>query len=168
MSQVRHTFKEVYLSATKSGKCSFCNKRTTRSTRFSQTFNPFNLNANGQVKSREEIYLELKAARETWKNLPVLHQKCEDKIKEAANFIEKQLKQELEKNFLSPSLIPPKEVIEKLAMHLADDAREIFVRYEDKDYVLTSIELVSANRDAVQFNLKLKPANIKIEGIIKL
>ena len=87
MSQVRHTFKEVYLSATKSGKCSFCNKRTTRSTRFSQTFNPFNLNANGQVKSREEIYLELKDARETWKNLPVLHQKCEDKIKEAANLL---------------------------------------------------------------------------------
>lgn len=37
-----------------------------RTRKFSQTINPWNKNAAGQPKSREEIWGELKAERELW------------------------------------------------------------------------------------------------------
>jgi hypothetical protein len=43
-----------------------CGKKLTRTRTFSQTINPFNKNAAGEVKSRSEIYEELKVEAAKW------------------------------------------------------------------------------------------------------
>mgnify|MGYP001584197199 CR=1 FL=1 len=43
-----------------------------------QTINPFNRNAHGLQKSREEIWAELRAQAETWKPRNDIHAKCVD------------------------------------------------------------------------------------------
>ena len=52
-------FDEVTLSKKRSGKCNACDRRTTRTTKVSQMINPFNKNAQGLPKTREEIQGEL-------------------------------------------------------------------------------------------------------------
>jgi hypothetical protein len=47
-------------------KCRNCGRRFTRSRTFTQTINPFNKNAAGQPKTRQEIYAELKAEANAW------------------------------------------------------------------------------------------------------
>jgi len=71
----RYTFEEVKFSAAKSVKCK-CGKRVSRSKTFTQTINPFNKRADGQVKSRSDIFPELKADAEKWKAEPELCAAC--------------------------------------------------------------------------------------------
>jgi hypothetical protein len=54
-----YKFEPVQLRVSKSGKC-VCGKRVTRSETLEQTINPFNKNAKGEVKTRSEIWEELK------------------------------------------------------------------------------------------------------------
>jgi len=61
----------------KSGKCIICNKQIKIKEKFYQTLNPFNKNKNGETKSREEIYNELKEQVKEWRLKPIIHRKCE-------------------------------------------------------------------------------------------
>lgn len=65
---MRITFDEISMKAkrvwTENGK----NRQETRT--FMQTVNPFNKNADGSVKTREEIYAELNAQRKAWLAAP--------------------------------------------------------------------------------------------------
>jgi hypothetical protein len=72
-------FQKVVYPATKKGTCPVCGKAATRKSgeKFMQTINPFNTNAEGQVKSRREIMDELKVKADAWRNEPVYHAKCE-------------------------------------------------------------------------------------------
>lgn len=61
------TFNEVVVHGEKSVKCAGgCGRRLKRSKKFWQTLSPFNKNAAGELKTREEIYEELRAERDTW------------------------------------------------------------------------------------------------------
>ena len=72
-----YRFQEVKLRGAKSGKCSVCGKRRQRSTTFSQTINPFNKNADGVPKTREEILAELNEEARLWKATPLVCASCE-------------------------------------------------------------------------------------------
>jgi hypothetical protein len=71
------TFDRVHLSATRSGKCSTCGKKTKRTRREEQTVNPYNKTADGRVKTRSDIVPELKAALDKWKATPLHCTACE-------------------------------------------------------------------------------------------
>lgn len=75
---MRVTFEEVALRAAKSGLCG-CGKRRTRQQKFWQTLNPFNINENGESRSRAEIYDDLKLRVAAWKLEPITCAKCETK-----------------------------------------------------------------------------------------
>lgn len=73
-------FQEIRLFGHKSVKCAGgCGKRVVRSRKFFQTLNPFNKNALGQVKDRDEIYTELKRAIQEWEREPVTCNHCKGK-----------------------------------------------------------------------------------------
>ncbi len=61
---MRITFEEVSLKATRRWVEDGRKRQETR--KFFQTINPFNLNASGFMKSREEIYAEISAKRDEW------------------------------------------------------------------------------------------------------
>lgn len=71
-----YTFQKVELYGEKTVKCSECGKRLRRRTTFFQTLNPYNKNADGQPKSRDEIYAELRVKREQWNKAPEQCQPC--------------------------------------------------------------------------------------------
>lgn len=79
-----YTFREVSRHVEKSGKCAICGKPAKRSEKLFQTINPFNTNAAGVPKSRDEIYAELNVKAVEWRAAPVKHQKCEDAERNAA------------------------------------------------------------------------------------
>lgn len=60
----RIVFNEVAIRATKHWREG--NRRRTQSRKFYQTLNPWNKNAAGQPKSRDEIMAELVAERDAW------------------------------------------------------------------------------------------------------
>lgn len=70
-------FPELRAFFQKSGRCPACQKRARRSRNFFQTLNPFNVNAQGRVKTRKEIYAELEASGRKWEKEPTYHAKCE-------------------------------------------------------------------------------------------
>jgi hypothetical protein len=71
-----YTFTEVARHAEKSGKCAVCGRPCKRAEKFWQTLNPFNKNADGQPKSRDEIWAELDEKVKVWRSQPVTHAKC--------------------------------------------------------------------------------------------
>lgn len=73
-------FQEVSITAEKQGKCSCCNKSCKVKKKFYQTLNPFNRNADGAVKSTQEIISEISAERESWMRQPPMHKKCESAL----------------------------------------------------------------------------------------
>ena len=77
MRTVHYRFDEVSLSTRRAGKCSGCGKRTTRTIRVYQTVNPFNKNAKGIPKSREEILDEVRRELGEQKAKPLLCTACE-------------------------------------------------------------------------------------------
>lgn len=76
MRTQRINFDEVSLGGTKSGKCA-CGKRRTRSQKFWQTINPFNKNADGTIKTREDILAKLRIEREEWRAKPITCEACQ-------------------------------------------------------------------------------------------
>lgn len=63
------TFSEVAIHGQKSVKCTKgCGRRLKRSKKFWQTLSPFNKNAAGEVKTRDEIYEQLRDERRVWLN----------------------------------------------------------------------------------------------------
>lgn len=73
-------FEEVGFSSTKTGTCPACGKPARRTQRFYQTLNPWNTNAAGQPKTRQEIIDALRVEAEKWKQKPTYHAKCADAV----------------------------------------------------------------------------------------
>jgi hypothetical protein len=65
-------FPEVWLGAVKRYVCA-CGRRCVRKKKFFQTINPYNKNAQGNMKSREEIMVQLRHDRDGWEVAP---EKC--------------------------------------------------------------------------------------------
>ncbi len=72
-----YRFDEVRLSTRRSGRCTGCQKRTTRTLQVYQTLNPFNRNAQGLPKSREEILVELRKDLAALQAAPLHCTSCE-------------------------------------------------------------------------------------------
>ncbi len=70
------TYDEVSLTGSKYGKCAVCGKQATKQKKFYQTLNPYNQNSDGSLKSREDIYRELRVTIKTWRKEPVCHAEC--------------------------------------------------------------------------------------------
>ena len=61
---MRITFTEVSLRATK--RWTENGKRRAKTQKFYQTINPFNKNAAGEMKTKDEILAEITAQRDAW------------------------------------------------------------------------------------------------------
>ena len=71
-------FRELYLQGRKNLPCPTCGKRVRRQRTFTQTLNPFNKNAAGEVKEPKEIYAELREQVTAWEAVPVECTPCKD------------------------------------------------------------------------------------------
>lgn len=76
--RVTTTYQEVGLTGHRDGVCPVCGKKGKRQRRFYQTLNPFNRNKKGEVKTRSEIYEELKEEISKWSKGQFVHAKCEE------------------------------------------------------------------------------------------
>ncbi len=65
------SFREIGRQARKSGKCTVCGKRRTRTKKFWQTLSPFNKTAEGRIKTTYDIVPELQAKAAEWKKEPI-------------------------------------------------------------------------------------------------
>ena len=72
----RYVFEEVQYRKTKTLPCSTCGKSVRRSTTFTNTINPWNLNAAGEPASRSEIIEKLRAKADAWMTEPVQCTPC--------------------------------------------------------------------------------------------
>lgn len=72
-----YRFEEVKGYYDKKVPCTVCGRQVRRQRTFSQTLNPFNKNAQGELKTRKEIYAELHEKGTAWKAEPETHPKCE-------------------------------------------------------------------------------------------
>ncbi len=73
---ITHTrFDEVSLQGRKAGKC-LCGKRRVRRERFWGTVNPFHRNADGTVRTREQVLEKVKADLAAWEKAPILCDSC--------------------------------------------------------------------------------------------
>lgn len=71
-----YKFEEVTHPVTKRVPCRVCGVKLGRSTILSQTINPFNKNADGTQKTREQIRVELKKKAERWHPSNDIHRAC--------------------------------------------------------------------------------------------
>lgn len=61
-----YRFDEIKRTAKKRVPCEGCGKKLNRQTTFMQTLNPFNKNADGEVKTSREIWAELGVKCREW------------------------------------------------------------------------------------------------------
>lgn len=77
MRTTRHTFEVVNLTNKTTAPCGKCGKKCTRTKKFWQTLNPFNKNADGSVKTRDQIMDELSEKASQYRSQTIYHQRCE-------------------------------------------------------------------------------------------
>lgn len=77
MTSYRYNFERVTIRGVRSGTCLVCGKRGTRQTTFGQTLNPFNKNADGEPKTRAEIWAEIKQEAHEYSQGAFFHAGCE-------------------------------------------------------------------------------------------
>lgn len=78
------TYDKVTYRAEKRVPCDHgCDRQVKRATTLYQTLNPFNKNAAGQPKSREEITAELRVKAEAWRKEPETCAHCHREEKRA-------------------------------------------------------------------------------------
>ena len=70
-------FREIKIYGTRQGDCGVCGKPATRKTNFAQTINPFNKDANGNIKTEAQIMKELQEKRTEWIKGQPTHKRCE-------------------------------------------------------------------------------------------
>jgi hypothetical protein len=79
MATYTERYEAVTFPAAKNLRCpGECGKKVRRQKTFQQTISPFNRNAEGQVKTRPEIFAELRAQAEEWQQKPELCTPCGD------------------------------------------------------------------------------------------
>lgn len=71
MKTTRHKFQEIKLKGVRRFKDPDTGKPRQRTKIFMQTLNPFNKKANGQVKTSDDIIIELRAERNAWLALDI-------------------------------------------------------------------------------------------------
>lgn len=74
---IREKYDDIKQPASKSLKCTGCGRRVRRQRQFSQTRNPFNKNAAGEVKTYQEIRAELIDQARAWEKIPVICGQCQ-------------------------------------------------------------------------------------------
>lgn len=77
--RIHVTFDPVKRTVSRNGYCPVCGRRTTRQTTFSQTLNPYNVNADGVPKTSAEIQAELIAQVKAW-NPDFTHEGCRETL----------------------------------------------------------------------------------------
>lgn len=78
MATTTINFEEVAIRGFKRVKCAGGCKRTlTRKEKFWKTINPFNKDEYGNIKSREQLLVELKVERDEWMKEPVYCIHCD-------------------------------------------------------------------------------------------
>ena len=70
-------YEQVSVQGRKSGTCPVCGHPARRQKVFTNTVNPFNKNADGTVKTRAEVHVDVRALWREWISTPVLHAGCE-------------------------------------------------------------------------------------------
>lgn len=75
MTQV--VFEQVSAVGHWRGRCSRCGKKRSRTVRFVNTVNPFNQNAAGLPKTREEVWQDVSDQRRAWQERPRVCLGCE-------------------------------------------------------------------------------------------
>ena len=80
MSTTTHHFYGPSYRAERTGTCPTCGKKTRRTHTFEQTVSPFNRRADGQIKTWEEVRVDVKAAAAAWDPPADIfeHEKCRD------------------------------------------------------------------------------------------
>lgn len=76
-------FEEVSLRGQKNVRCAGCGKRLRRSTTVTNTVNPYNRNAAGQVKTYGEVRADVERLLAEWRTAPERCGPCADEAKEA-------------------------------------------------------------------------------------
>lgn len=71
-----YKFEEITHPVTKRVACRFCGKKLTRSITLSQTVSPFNKDADGNLKSPDQIRAELKEQAAEWEPTNAIHAAC--------------------------------------------------------------------------------------------
>jgi hypothetical protein len=69
-------FERVPLTAAKTVRCTGCGKRLRRQRTFEMTLNPWNRNAAGRPRTRQEILAALSAQAAEWKQQPETCMTC--------------------------------------------------------------------------------------------
>ncbi len=70
-------FERIAYGGIRNGSCPTCGKKSTRKKTFTMTVSPFNTNPDGSVRTRQEVYLAVKAEAIEWGKSPAYHTKCE-------------------------------------------------------------------------------------------
>lgn len=71
-------FQPVKARVQRVGECGVCGKRTARSKVFEQTVNPWNVNADGTPKTREEVRAAVRAEADAWMPESFDHKTCRE------------------------------------------------------------------------------------------
>lgn len=75
-AMTRYVFEEVPYRATKSVRCSTCDKPVRRSRTFTQTVNPWNVTEAGEPKTRGQVYAAVVVEGVAWTKEPELCAPC--------------------------------------------------------------------------------------------
>lgn len=66
MTTVTYRFEKVATRRTRRGTCPTCGNNVTRSRTFENTINPFNRNADGTIRTRQEVWEKVNAEADEW------------------------------------------------------------------------------------------------------
>lgn len=75
MCSITYKFRPIKARRVKTGKCPVCGGKTFRKSTFEQFINPFNKNKKGEVKSWNEVLVDVNAEADRWKP-DFRHEKC--------------------------------------------------------------------------------------------
>jgi hypothetical protein len=75
MRTVHTVFEQVAVYGRNIGKCG-CGRQREHQRRFYQTLNPWNCNATGVPKTRDEILAELRVTLDAWRREPITCARC--------------------------------------------------------------------------------------------
>lgn len=62
-----HVYRQIHAQGTKSLPCPGCGKKVRRSTTITNTVNPFNHNAEGMIKTPQEVNADVQRLLTEWK-----------------------------------------------------------------------------------------------------
>jgi len=79
------TYERVEYWTEKTVPCRVCGKKLKRSTTLGQTINPWNRDADGNIKNRYQIRAELKEQAKTWHPTNDIHRACIEVEKAASS-----------------------------------------------------------------------------------